>query len=78
MTFLIWNTQKAIGLCLNPKINCEVVMEDRFQFSIRKLEDLEEWGSDVAMLQQHMVEHLAMRKSLEHPSVTVFNGKRAP
>uniref|UniRef100_A0A915DJI4 Pre-mRNA-processing factor 39 n=1 Tax=Ditylenchus dipsaci TaxID=166011 RepID=A0A915DJI4_9BILA len=56
----------------------DLSVEDRFQFSIRKLEYLEELGSDVAMLQQHMVEHLAMEKSLEHPSVTVFSGKRAP
>uniref|UniRef100_A0A915EP14 Uncharacterized protein n=1 Tax=Ditylenchus dipsaci TaxID=166011 RepID=A0A915EP14_9BILA len=38
----------------------DLSVEDRFQFSIRKLEDLEELGSDVAMLQEHMVEHLAM------------------
>uniref|UniRef100_A0A915EMZ4 Uncharacterized protein n=1 Tax=Ditylenchus dipsaci TaxID=166011 RepID=A0A915EMZ4_9BILA len=57
----------------------DLSVEDRFQFSIRKLEDLEELGSDVAMLASGAYGGaLSDGKSLEHPSVTVFSGKRAP
>ncbi|KAI1720983.1 NRDE-2, necessary for RNA interference domain-containing protein [Ditylenchus destructor] len=52
--------------------------EDRFQFSLRKLEYLEELCADVNLLQEHMVQHLALEKQMSTPNATIFSGKRAP
>uniref|UniRef100_A0A183CSQ3 Chorein_N domain-containing protein n=1 Tax=Globodera pallida TaxID=36090 RepID=A0A183CSQ3_GLOPA len=53
--------------------------EERFQFSMRKLEFLEELGNDVGRVTLHIEKHLAFEKSFEiAPSMTIFHGKKMP
>ncbi|KAI6189974.1 hypothetical protein M3Y97_00066500 [Aphelenchoides bicaudatus] len=53
--------------------------EQRFLFSQRKLDFLEEMSNDPAQLQQHYVNHIKLEKQLEEPAPTLFsNLKRKP
>jgi len=54
----------------------DLSLEERYQFSVRKMEYLEELGNDAALINQHLVKHLAMEKALDTPALTIFHGRR--
>ncbi|KAH7720376.1 pre-mRNA-processing factor 39 [Aphelenchoides avenae] len=54
----------------------DLAMEDRFMFSQRKLDFLEELGTDPGKLHDHIAYHLKLEKRMEAPTPTLFNGKR--
>lgn len=61
-------------------VDCkDLGLEERYQFSLRKMEFLEEMSGDISRLHQHTEKHLALEKTFDTPpQMTIFHGKRVP